>query len=679
MEDHKLRRKNLAKRATYSAIVTSILLISILGIAIRFLWITPRVTTNFFHFNIDYRLGRAEIEDSIIKEPYYKLLKMYERHPNWDFTIELQAAMIEMIYNRTEYKEIAALTTKLVNLGQMELICALEYSQLYYAYPADVFELNLKYANQTLDKYGLLAKRSNAILFQEGQYAYGLGTLLNSAYASNIDTVLISAQQILSYQRKDYLKGSYPVYELNNPETGKSIKLLQYNLLPQWEADFLHSWTFMFDGEIVAETDTDDDIEFTVDDNKMRAFEGQLLMLEQEGNQFMTLSDWVQHCVDVGAVGKLDYYIPESNWNSVDYNSSELWMANNKGSTDDGELISNNYRFRQILSATRQIYEQNKALLVNNKTIIDAKFEMAEKLWLQATCTDSTGLNPRHYERITAERNILIAEQNCSQILQIIADEVPNLNVSQIQVDLKTGMIYNNSNTFLNLITVLDNTLSLTDLPLDITMSGIKSDQLYAPNFNVSKIQYNSSDFDNEIFNLTRLDVTFNGTHNWEDGSIQKISIMIKKLSGYSVKEIIYSPSLLENETKRIWRYNYKYDPVFLFLPLSNGLIFIPDDYTGFRGTAIVKNVTQRHTTWLWEYYYLEILEKNGVHLDARQQLFFMEDVTLDRALKFANRINVAPPWIVSKNVSLIQGNEVYNTYLQMANKNPDNFTGKWW
>ena len=106
---------------------------------------------------------------------------------------------------------------------------------------------------------GLLEKRSSAILFQEGQYAYGLNTLLNSVYASNIDTVLISAQQILSYQKSNYLKGSYPVYELTNSETGKSIKLLQYNILPQWEAEHLHSWTFMFDGEIVAETDTDDD------------------------------------------------------------------------------------------------------------------------------------------------------------------------------------------------------------------------------------------------------------------------------------------------------------------------------------------------------------------------------------------------------------------------------------
>ena len=85
----------------------------------------------------------------------------------------------------------------------------------------------------------------------------------------------------------------------------------------------------------------------------------------------------------------------------------------------------------------------------------------------------------------------------------------------------------------------------------------------------------------------------------------------------------------------------------------------------------IVKNVTKRHTSWLWEDNYIKVIETEGLHLDAHHQFYIMENVTLDQALSFANRINLYPPWIVSKNVSLIQGNEVYQAYDQMLNKFP--------
>ena len=174
------------------------------------------------------------------------------------------------------------------------------------------------------------------------------------------------------------------------------------------------------------------------------------------------------------------------------------------------------------------------------------------------------------------------------------------------------------------------------------------------------------------------MDVIFNGTQDWDDSSIRKIGIKFS-ISGRSVKEIVYSPTLLENYTKRIWRYNYQYDPIYLYLPLSNGLLFLPDEYTGFRGIAIIKNVTRRHTTWLWEYWNLEVLETDGLHMDAHHQFYIIEDIEWERALDLANRINVYPPWIVSKNVSLIQGNEVYDTYLTMKNKNSNNFERVWW
>ena len=118
-------------------------------------------------------------------------------------------------------------------------------------------------------------------------------------------------------------------------------------------------------------------------------------------------------------------------------------------------------------------------------------------------------------------------------------------------------------------------------------------------------------------------------------------------------------------------RNNYLNHPIYVFLPLSNGLLFIPHNSSILLGTAIIKNVTQRHTSWLWEDNYIKVLETEGIHLDAHHQFFILEDISLDDAHQFANRINLYPPWIISKNVTLIQGNEVYNEYKQMLNRGP--------
>ncbi|MHA1343507.1 MAG: hypothetical protein ACTSQG_05945, partial [Promethearchaeota archaeon] len=359
--------------------------------------------------------------------------------------------------------------------------------------------------------------------------------------------------------------------------------------------------------------------------------------------------------------------------------------ANNGDSTDDGEMLANNYRCRQIIKATKEIYykyKNNPGVSLNNRTRIEQLITQSERLWLQATCTDSTGIGPDATERVAAETNIFYAEKKCASVLKILAKQVSELNVSRIQVDLKTGAIYNNKTDFISLINV-SNICCLYDLPFDISFNAKVDGEYCKPNVKVSLVSYNSSDSisKNEVFNLYRLDVIFRGSHDWVNDSISSIGIKFKFRDRSNFREIIYSPSLLENETKRLWRYNYKSHPVYVYLPLSNGLLFIPDDYTGFKGTAIIKNVTQRHTSWLWEYWYIKILETEGLHMDAHHQIYIMKDVTLDTALAFANRINVFPPWIVSQNVNLTQGHEVYQMYDQIENRlsDEDEGSGEWW
>ncbi len=673
--NNRVQIKSYYKSLALSTILISVINIGILSYLGSFVWIGPRCTTCFFHFNIDYRLGQEDTEDRIIREPYFKLLEMYEKHPNWAFTVECQAEMIFKIFNNTEYEHIKNLTLNLINREQMELQCALQFSELFYAYPADVFELNLRYANLTLDNFGLLDKRSNCILFQEGQFAYGLATLLNSPYASNIDTVLVSAQQLKGFQNPNINQQDYPIYYLFNPETGNSIKVLQYDYLPKWEAGYFHSWNYLYDGEIAFE-DKDAKEEFIVDDEKLKVYEQELELLESRGNLFFSCSEWVEHCKKVGAVGILNYHIPECNWANVEYNSSYTWAAKNSDSTDDGEMLANNYRCRQIIFATKIVYEKYKSgLSSENRSIIESYIIQAEKLWLQATCSDSTGVGPDPIERYTAELNVLNAQMFCSQILQILADRVPELNVTQIQVDPINRAIFNAKSDFISLINILDSNLTLIDLPLNVFLSSTGQDRFYLePKIKIRLIRYNSSDdaMISTVLDLYQLDIVFPGSQDWQNDSLSELSIKFQfKNKERDFKVIRYSPTLLENTTKKIFRNHYYHDPLYIFLILSNGFLFIPSNSSSLFGTAIIKNVTKRHTSWLWEDNFMKVIETDGIHLNAHHQFYIMDNVSIEQALRFANRINLHPPWIISKNVSMIQGNEVYRLYEQIENRLP--------
>ena len=79
---------------------------------------------SLFHYNIEYVIGGLEtvdesgetlvvggfedaagwdndrVEDWIVTETLLPILEMYERHPSWGVTIELQAYMIEVMAER---------------------------------------------------------------------------------------------------------------------------------------------------------------------------------------------------------------------------------------------------------------------------------------------------------------------------------------------------------------------------------------------------------------------------------------------------------------------------------------------------------------------------------------------------------------------------------------------------
>ena len=647
------RRARYAKSVGIAAIIVGSMFLSIEIYFVYQFWIKPRAISCFFHFNIQYRAGRTEIGDNIIEEPYYKLLQMFDRHPTWNFSFEMQAAMIERMMEKPEYEVILNLTRKLNQRGQMEIVCGLYSSQLIHAYPQTVMEWEFKHAYKVLEAANLT--RSRVLLCQEGQMDLGFANILNNNWSTGIDTLLVSWQQVNTYAPPGHKFPDSPVYVSENVVPGKHVYLLLYDYLPKVEAGFMHSWAYVGDAEIAVEAE-DPEVEFDVDEARLRFFEQQWSMLENEGAQFFTLEQWLRHCEKVGAVESLDFYIPETHWTPIRYNSSFTWMGNNDGRSDDGEMIANNRRGYFTVQATEIMYNQYKIQISpSNQTIIENLLESAERFVLLSMVTDTTGITPRGYERRYGEGNIYNAMSNCSEVVSIIISEIFGLNISStFQVDLLAQTIENNTLNFKT--PTLIGEINLSNLSISITT---QTNPATTPTIVVKNYTF-------EGFNYKTLEVLFPGSWDWNVDVPEQIELKFN----LDASNIIYCPSLTDsiNLTENMSRSDYGYHPVYMFLPLGNGMIFIPESIYSDVGTAIINNCSSRHTNMLWDNDYLKYLEIGGIHLNASYQVLFLEDIQLSDAVNFAQRVNNQPLWVISDNITKMAGYSAYELYALCAN-----------
>ncbi len=651
----KRRHGRWAKTVGLAAIAMSAIFLPIEFYFMYIFWGVPRATNCFFHFNFQYLAGNEATEKIIIEEPYFKLLQMLDKHPSWNFTVELQAVMIERILNTPEYEDILNLTRKLNERGQMEIICALYSAQLIHPYPQEAVEWSFKHAYQIMEAANLT--RSRVLLCQEGQVDMGIVNILNSNWSSGIDTLIVPWQVIHGFAPLGHTPPASPIYVVDNLVPTKSMYFIVYDYLPRVEADFMHSWTFCMDGELAFQ-DPDAEERFAVDDARLRSFEKQWAQLERLGNRFYTVEQWVDYCVTRGSVKTLDFYIPETHWGPTKYNSSQVWMGLNKN-CDDGEMIANNRRGFFTVQATEILYNSFiDRISTANRSTIENLLNHAEKSVVLAMASDTTGINPAWYERYYGELQVYQAIENCSTAISILISEIPGLNVnSTFQVDLLTRAIENNTNNFKS--PTIHNMLSLSALPISIQTKTTPTAPSYTP---ISSLQNTS--FEGMFYKS--LYITFPGTWNWTINQPTQIEIVFNLTSS----SITYCPSLTDsaNLTQNISRSNYASDPIHIYLPISNGLIFLPETPHSTTGLAIINNCSSRHTSINLENDYFRFIEIGGIHMNATYHLLLLEDIELHEAVTFAQRVNNKPLWCVSDNISNISGYSVYDTYKQVAN-----------
>ncbi len=678
MNAEKLTRKRaqIVKGFGIGTLVASAVLLAPIIFGLSRAW-GPQCTTMYLHYNLQYRAGNIQVENTILNESLRAMVTMMDRHPSWHYTIECQAYAIERLLREPEsFPGILEIMQKQNNHGQLEILCGVYSSQILAAFPAYALDLSYTLTADILAEAGL--NQSRALVHQEGQVTAGLAVALNNNSKTRIDTIIVSRQQIEDFWPGQKADWTHPIQRIT--VGGKTINLLVYDYLPRYEAGYWHGWTWTLDAELALEVTDDADYEFQVDPNRVADWERHYANLERHGNKFFTVEEWVNHCEKNNYVEDLPHYQPTTHWGPTKYDTCFVWYGNGQGNVDDGAMHAMNYRTQAIYRATRWLYDEYGAQYANAtaKAEIGWCFANASRTMVLAMVTDTTGISPNPVERQYGYDNAGYAIANCSRVIEILQWAWTNAGVhpdlagaNQIQVNLEA-------------LTNITNPSAFTEYAASQTLSGPVLNETFPllvetelrGTINQTKVAISQGTYTG--IPVTRLTVTFPGTNVWAEDFVN-CALHFKGKNARGTNEIMYPIALAEDlPMVRITRTDYTPDDILQFhLPLSSGLIFIPETPGATKGAAIIWNCSsyQIAPRWVPEEIVFQVTE---LHLDATFEFFLLNDTTAEDAQDLANQLNTYQNVIVAPTFSGMEGYEYFQAYSNSV-KGEDWSAVEWW
>ncbi|MEX2681561.1 MAG: hypothetical protein Q6373_008170 [Candidatus Sigynarchaeota archaeon] len=612
------------------------------GLGIYFNIGQARYATILYHYNAEYRAGNQAVEDAIINVAIPELIKMYDRHPDWPWTLELQAwAIVNM--SLTNNGTIFNMLKNQINRGQCELITPLWSYQMLTAFTLDDVNISLALTRETLSGLGI-SRFPRVCFFQESQAFPGFGNAIFKHYG--FDTCMVGTHVLA-------LHGIEPVHPLfiqrlwNDPST--DFFYLPYNWVPETVQDGFHFWTFLATGETVTGRNVltsqgtgQGEEAYLPAPELIAAHELRLDLMRKSGYRMMTISDYITTLVNRHEYAMLGRFVPETTWrdmpgfgiNREDSNGLWKWMAHNtaKGNAtnynDDGSQLADTWRTGIILKATRTLLLANWNNLVGTRETLNATLTNAYKFYFRAQGTDAYGWEPSWivknvlHETDYSRRNNHEARLLALQVLQSINSTLALGNLVQIYtenmtVGAGTAAFSQLPASFINETRILTG-LGLNDLPLEMSLG----------------LEGNTSAPTVTVYNCTW------GGFTYQTVDIDIPTITASRLKLASSYPLWYCPTFYED---RAMQFSFYGEEPFA-LPIANGLVFLGSETSGI---AIIKNNSARHVALLadrdWIGYYEETDEDDPYPVKNVHYSFVIYQGTLETANALANFINTRP------------------------------------
>ena len=654
-----------------SMIIGTFVFTGVMGYISLDYFIKEKITTAHYHFNVQYRVGNEIAMSEVVNNTLYPLLQLYERNPGFRANLEMQSLTLEWM-NKTN-PECSNLLRKLVlDTRQIQLVLIQYSSALAIAYPYIDMYKSINHTQYLIEEFfGVYPDQgiSRAVLLQEGQFMMGASRILEDFKKNDgkplYDTFL-ATKECLSFFG---ITTHAPIY------TAKLTGREEIYVLPYaqsvYEAGVFHSVLWFTDGELVnsgfeelwtADGYWETDAEFFEEIEEMTEnHEKRLLDLQQQGNKFLTLDEWIAYLLERNEAKALDHYVPETHWQATRYRGVFVWMCQSKGGTaySDGEICSRNYLTHQYLMNTEVLLNFSRYNTTGvNQTMYSSLYNQLYRAWLdlaEAQVTDTTGISPRDFEGQFAIDKTNQAIANATNIQEIVINATIEFNTT-VNVNNESIQIIP-SNIFENIIPVTTNRSEFINFTLQ---SSVSQDELLPIQIEtVNDLSMNITEhrlqtiWQPTIDNLTyyKIRVHFQNTTN-----LSEKWAYIKFLGDFST--IGYSPSLLDEDVVFLnrdtyypdtteyyedWDARFELDNFEIYLPLANGLI-----YSENGGYAIIKNNSASHICGKWnpgEIRFMQTEIKNAT--GETWEYFLVKGVSASQAREFANLVNAYYPMVI--------------------------------
>ncbi|MHA1791729.1 MAG: hypothetical protein ACTSVI_03730, partial [Promethearchaeota archaeon] len=461
--------------------------------------VEARYATILYHYNAEYRAGNYAVENAIINKAIPEIIKMYYRHPKWNWSLEIQPwALVNMSSTNVT---IFNMLRDMINSGQCEIISQLWSYDLVSAFTSDDANISLMITRHELKKLGI-NKFPRVCFFQESQTFPGFG---NPMFKNlGFDTIMIGTHML--YLHDIEFKSSLLKVRLwNDPTT--DFYYYAYNWVPDTVSDGFHFWTFLATGETVTGRNVlktqgtgQGEEAYLPQPELIQSHEDHLARLHASGYKMMTISDYVSILEDRGEYTTLEDYVPETTWRDIpglninrdDSNGLFTWMGYNtkEGNdthpgNDDGAQLSETFRNGNFLKAVKTLLEANwNNFTENQRNSLNESLQEAYKYYFKAQATDAYGWEPSwlgspyenvhesDYSRINNAKARTIAREILKNISSILS--LGNkIQVYTANMSLNAGFnaFSNETANWINETSVLSS-LTIDNLPINVTVEA---------------------------------------------------------------------------------------------------------------------------------------------------------------------------------------------------------------
>jgi len=586
-----------------------------------FTWLiaSQKYVCNLYHYNVQFVAGDTVSENNIINQSIRALLQMFERHPNWKFSIEISGIGLEIMADR--FSDVLALFKKLnTETKQLELVLSPYSDMLSVAYPS-IDTLKALNISRTI-ALDLNLTPSRVLFLQESQW-------LEDSYILDEFYDYYVVRNPFSYYYSDIEFNRVYLYVGTG---GKEIKVIPEESVPGIDLGASIFFLYLGDGEAI---NTDSGYNrFQLKEDKQQNYENMLIQVEKLGFILQTIEDAAKRSEAIKSEKRFNDFgpAPDSFWNMPSCLGAYRWMGDNSNSNimpavffgtttvaaeNDGELIANNYRTRNFILKVETLYN-NVSINLNTteKRWCQGNLTEAWKNLILAEATDSTGWSPYWIEMEYA--------LNHSRDATIYAQHVLDL------IKTKFGVSHYN-------VSVYHQTVNASNFELINKQSITEANAIKIPTINYAlnyAIEYKNCSWYG--FSFQDIIITINISN------INQFAISFDELGN----TIDYSSALLENGSHSIERNSVLHYPI---LPGSNGFYYSPSLQLG-----IIKNCSARHTTGFFDGNSLIFPERgfNSIFVSNWSTMvvthqFFVYSGDKTNALTLSNMINSYPIGII--------------------------------